>query len=243
MAENVPDASEVEIAVVGEVHRRGTVGCASVINPQLISVRKSHYHSYGQVAGITFLTVWTGVSEFYSSFLAGQNLRCPQDFVETSNSAVEMVRAVVDGQLVFFPVELEPAFGGAVGHTPNSASQIAGIPGEVLLQVIKPKHDITEFPPAIRHLQFGDNRAVVGDLGDEALSVGQREQVNALTGRSMTEKLFNYAGIHVQSSNRRLVSPDQGNTSAAVRICRFCHEWRRTASRRQTREAQCPRSC
>ena len=104
MAENVPDASEVEITVVGEIHRRGTVGGASVINPQLISVRQRHHHSDGQVAGITFLAIWTVVSKFYSGFLAGQNLRCPQNFVKTRNATVEVVRAVVHGQLVFFPV-------------------------------------------------------------------------------------------------------------------------------------------
>ena len=86
-----------------------------------------------------------------------------------------MVRAVVDGQFVLFPVELETTFSRAIRHTTDRAAQIAGITDKVLPEIIEPQNDVAEAALPVRNPQFGDDRTVVSDFGAETLRVGQRE--------------------------------------------------------------------
>ena len=202
MAENVAAAGEVEVTVVGEVDRRGAVGRGGVIDPQLVAVGERHHHGDGKIPGITFLAIRTEVAEGHSGFLAGQDLGRPHDLVETRDAAVQMVRAVVDGQLVLLSVEPETAFGRAVGHASGRAAQIAGIAAEVLFQIIEPQHDVAKLAPAVRHVQLGDDGAVVSDLGDEAMPVGQRKQINATAGGVSAEQLLGDGGVHELNTKR-----------------------------------------
>jgi hypothetical protein len=109
-----------------------------------------------------------------------------------------MVRAVVDGQFVLLSVELETAFGRAIRHPAYRAAQIAGIAGEVLLEIIEPQHNIANFAPAVGHVQLCNDGAEIGNLGDETIRVGQGEKVNAFTDGRFSKHLFADASFHAR---------------------------------------------
>ena len=46
------------------------------------------------------------------------------------------------------------------------------MPGQVLAQVVEAEDDIAEVALAVGHVQFGDDGAIVGDLGHQAVGVG-----------------------------------------------------------------------
>src|ERR1035437_5843584 len=100
---------------------------------------------------------------------------------------MEMVRAVLGGEYVSLAVEYEAAFGNPVGDPPNSSAAIR-MSLEVLVEIADAQHDVAQYAPAIRHVQFGDNRAVRCDLGNEAVGIGQRVEIHRRSIRQFAER-------------------------------------------------------
>ena len=75
-------------------------------------------------------TVFTALERLEGEVFVVDNL--------STDGSVEMVRAVVDGQLVLLSVELETTSGRAIRHPTDRAAQIAGIATKVLPEIIEP---------------------------------------------------------------------------------------------------------
>src|SRR5690348_14567026 len=108
--------------MIGEVHRRSFVGSCGVIDAQFIRIRKGHDHCHIELAGIAFLAVAAGVSELQGG--AGLRFGLPNNFVESLEAAVEMIRAVVYRQLISLAIQSELPLRNPVGKSPNGAAEI-----------------------------------------------------------------------------------------------------------------------
>ena len=95
-------AGQIEIAVVGQVDRRRPVGRCLVANGEPVLIAEQIPHGDGQVAGIPFLPVRTGVGEPDGLTLPRpQNLRLPDHFVQAPfDAGMQMMVAVILGQFV-----------------------------------------------------------------------------------------------------------------------------------------------
>src|ERR1035441_8054301 len=100
---------------------------------------------------------------------------------------MQMVRAVLGGEYVSLAVECEAAFGNSVGHPPNGGAEIR-MSLEVLVEIVEAQHDVAQPPLPVRHMQFGDNRAVGCDLGNEAVGIGQRVEIHRRSIRQFAER-------------------------------------------------------
>src|SRR5881227_924297 len=94
------------------------IGRRKVINLQFIVISQRVNDPHAQVAGIAFLAVVAKVSEFErgdASYL--QRARCPDNFIEPFDAAVQVILVVVSGEFVFDTVEGETPSGNAVAVT------------------------------------------------------------------------------------------------------------------------------
>ncbi len=92
-------------------------------------------------------------------------------FVKTLQAAVQVVGAVVGGELVLPAAEGEFAIRNAVGAAPDDGPEVR-VPGQIRLQRIESEDDAVHFPVAIRRFDRGDNAAVVGYFHLDAIFVG-----------------------------------------------------------------------
>ena len=81
-----------------------------VINLQFIIISQRVNDPHAQVAGIAFLTIAAKVSEFERGDASClQRARCPDNFVESLDAAVQVIGPVAGCKLVSDPVEGKPA--------------------------------------------------------------------------------------------------------------------------------------
>src|SRR5688500_7030031 len=94
-------AREIEIRMVREVHRRGSVGARCVIDPQGIIRGKRVRNGDVEIARITFFSIGAAVlqSQRRRAVLA-ERFHSPEYLVETFSASVEMTRDAV-GRVVF----------------------------------------------------------------------------------------------------------------------------------------------
>src|ERR1035441_2731726 len=151
--------------MIGQVNGRGFVSRGGIVKAQLVGIGQGHRDGDGKRPGVAFFSVGTDVSEPYRH--AGLRFGLPNYLVEALEPAVEVIRAVLGRERVGLAVKCEAALGNAVSHPPNSAAEIR-VPLQVLLKVVETQHDVPKHTPAVRHVQFGDNRAVAssGRSGD-----------------------------------------------------------------------------
>src|SRR6185369_11559362 len=118
-------AREVEIGVFRQVGNRVFVGRSSVVDLDFIVIGKSVDDSDVEIARITFLAVFAeisqddGWSKLRLHFFGG-----PDDFVETFETAVQRVLAVIDRELVLNAVESEAAFSDAIAVAANECAEV-----------------------------------------------------------------------------------------------------------------------
>ena len=78
---------------------------------------------------------------------------------------MQVVRAVVGGELVGAAIEREAALGDAVAHAPDNRAEV-GLLGQVAVDAVEPEHDIAQLPVAVGGVELGEDRAVGHHLGD-----------------------------------------------------------------------------
>jgi hypothetical protein len=125
MVKNGAAFRQVPVGVVRDVDDSGFVGCGGVIEAEHVVIGEGVDDGGGERAGITFLAVGADVGETdRGALFAADDLGFPDDFVEASEPAVEVVGAVVGGQRVCPAVEGESAPGDAVGIAPDRGAEI-----------------------------------------------------------------------------------------------------------------------
>ena len=105
----------------------------------------------------------------------------PQNHVEPSQTAVQVIRAVVHCQRVRFTVEREFALGNTVAIAPHGAAEI-GMTIGVAFELVETERDIRELAVFVGSFDASQRRAPGDQLGPQAVFVLQREFVNGLAG-------------------------------------------------------------
>src|SRR5262245_18132336 len=119
----------------------------------------------------------------------GNLARFPVRLVESFDAAVQMVLAVVGGQLVLDPVERKSTFGDAVGVSARERAE-ERMALQVLIQAVEAEHDVVHLALAVRSFERNNYAAVGGDSGLYAIRVGQRVNLNALSVRRLSENIL-----------------------------------------------------
>ena len=168
-------ACKVEIGMVGHRHKGGGVGLCLIMNDEAVVLCHGISDIDVRVTGITFLAVFGAVAEFDLIDTLLHDL--PYLRVESLHTAVQTVRAVVDGELVCLAVEGELAVFDAVGYASADGVEI-GLFGSPLLRRAEAKDDILDFPFAVGYQQFGDLRAEIRDLRFETAAALNRIELD-----------------------------------------------------------------
>ena len=143
-------AAEVEVGVVGEVHRGGLVRGGLVIDAQFVLISKSVGHLHAEIAGVPFLAIRTGKAEGHGLRVGGgfsfPNLLA-QRLVAT---AVQMVGIIVSRQCVLFTIERKLALGDAVADAACGAAKVLVAVALVAGHVVKTVNHVHQIAVLIR---------------------------------------------------------------------------------------------
>ena len=109
-------------------------------------------------------------------------------------AAVQVIGAVVDGELIFLPVQREAALGDTVGEAADDGAERSS-PGHVLVDALVAEHHVTELAVLVRHQDLDDLGALVGDLHHHARAVLQRVEIGGLTVDLLLKRLSPYLDV------------------------------------------------
>ncbi len=97
----------------------------------------------------------------------------PEAFVKADIAAVQVIGAVVGGEVVALAVEAELACRDAVAVSADERAEV-GRRADVRLGILVVKIDVGEFAIAIGHVDRGDDAAQVEDVDAHTVGIGQR---------------------------------------------------------------------
>src|SRR6266852_787945 len=162
--------SQVEIGMTAKVDDRVAIRGCRVLDPQLILVGQSVDHADFKISGVSFLSVFAEVIELQSrhSILRAVR-RFPDNFVESPDTAMKMVFAVVPRQDVGHATKPELAKRNAVRVASNETAKVKLVVNVTAGSVI-PQHDISGTSMAIGNFQRDQSSAKVCDAGLNAIS-------------------------------------------------------------------------
>src|SRR2546423_5569100 len=87
--------------MVREIHNRVMVSGREIFDSQFVSVREPIRHDSLEISRVTLFTILAQISEFEADDLGTGNFpRAPNHFVETLQSAMKMILAVILRQRV-----------------------------------------------------------------------------------------------------------------------------------------------
>ena len=199
MAQDIAFAGQVEIGVVGQVHRRGLIGHRVESNTQFVIVAQLVDGGDFRGAGITLVASDAQVSQDQAHrFRRVEGFGFPQLAVEAIGAAVQVIDAVVHVQLVGHAVQREAAIGDAVAIAANQRAEVMRL-AEVGFSIVEAVADISQHAVAVRHVQFGDHAAKVADPGDHAVGVGQGVEGGFAAVRQFAKWGFGDGCLHVDS--------------------------------------------
>src|SRR5579862_5981336 len=114
-------SGKIVIGVAGEIHEGGFVRGGFVVETELVVIGHGVGDAGGEVSGVAFFAVLAEVGEADGGgvFGGGKGLGLPDDLAKTFDSAMNVVRAGVGGELVFHAVEGETGVGDSICHAAN----------------------------------------------------------------------------------------------------------------------------
>ena len=195
---------QVEVAVVRQAHRRGSVGGGDEVDGQLTAVGERKKGRRPERAGVALIAVRADVSEPHGRTVRRfDRLGRPDDFAKPFGAAVQVVGPVVERELIRFAVELEAALGDPEGHPAGHAAEVGAL-GLVRLEFIEPQHDVVQTTVAVGHVQLGDRRPV-GDQPHHACArAAERVTIDrGAVGRGAEGFFFDADLVHHRPSARR----------------------------------------
>ena len=114
-------ASQVPVGVAGEGGGAGFVRFGFPFQGETI-LQQLPAHRQLQLAGIALVAVGAGEAQLQQVVLRSHKAEHPG--VEALHAAVQVILAVVAGQLIVLAVQCEAAFGDPVGHPPHKNAQV-----------------------------------------------------------------------------------------------------------------------
>ena len=100
-----------------------------------------------EISGISLLSVLGEIHELYG---AVNNAAVPDLYGKSLGAAVQLVRAIVDGQVILLAVQFETALCNPVGE-PSGNPSYEGSVIEVLFRGVKAKGNVNQFPVLVRY--------------------------------------------------------------------------------------------
>src|SRR5712664_4126089 len=123
---------------------------------------------------MALLAVLADVSQLQRVTLrTGNLLRAPQHAVESANTAMQVILAVVQREPILLASQCKAATRDAIGVAANNAAEVRVVVS-IAIETIVAEHHVVELSRSIRNLQRSDNAAVVCDFDFDAF-IGQRE--------------------------------------------------------------------
>ncbi len=154
---------------------------------QPISIRERVGNGSTEGSWITFFHVRAGVIESDTSALVvPERVGVPDHLVEAAKSAVQTVRAIVDGKAVNRTVECESSTRNPVAIAADDRAEV-GVIVEIPTQAVIAEDDVIEPARAVRRLERGDDPAVVGEPHFDAVNIRESEQLDSLSFRCSAE--------------------------------------------------------
>ena len=164
-----------EIAVAGQVYNRLLIGCCRIINDQFIIIRQRIHHRSRQFAREAFLIVRRNVTQDEAVLV--YLFRLPNASVETRRPAVQMVFAVIDGQMIFFSVQAKAPFSYTVGIAAHERTQERLIRVQVILEFIVSLYNIGKVALVIRSHNRNDCSPIIRYGHFQAVLIGKKVEV------------------------------------------------------------------
>ncbi len=101
------------------------------------------------------------------------------------------IRRIVDRELIRFSVERELAIGDAIRIAAHGRSEVR-LFSDVAIEAIEAEDDIALAAGAVGHPNLGERGAEIGDFGDGAFGIREREELD----RRAVRKFSVFAGFH-----------------------------------------------
>lgn len=170
-------ARKVEVAVVGQVDGGRPVGRGAIMDSDFVPLVERIGDGHLEVARVSLFAVDARVEELHGRLIGihGLPVHGPKPLVEADLAPVQVIGAVVDRQLVALAVNRELAQRNPVGHPAGDCPK-ERMPLEVTRQIVEPQDHVAHHSAAVRHVQFGDDQAIVGDLEHGPLTVTEGEE-------------------------------------------------------------------
>lgn len=167
-------ATEVEVAVVGEVEDRSLVGGGLILDLQCVIVGEGVGYLHLNVAGIAVLAVRTLGGELYVLLIELVGL--PDTVVESDGAAaVQAVGAIVDRELVALAVKGELPLGDTVAVATDEGTEVAALCTVLLVvgDVVMAEAYVAQCVLLVGHHDADDAAAEVGEAYLHAVLIGQ----------------------------------------------------------------------
>ena len=155
------------------------IGCALIVNDDFVVLGEGVHHSHGQFAGEAFLVVGGDIAEHEA--VAVDLLSIPYAGVEACGTAVQVVGAVVDGQVVLLAVEGELAVADAVALATYEGGEEGLGRAHAVVNVVVSLNHVGIVAVAVGHHNSYECAAIVGDGHFHTVFVGQEEEVGGFT--------------------------------------------------------------
>ena len=189
-------AGQVEVGMARQVDHRRLVGGRRVVDAEFILVVQGVGHLDVEVAGIALVAVRAQIGELEADAVAArQFLHLPDMLVEALHAAVQRIGAIVGRQRVLLAVERELGIGDAVGVAAGDDAEIRVLAG-VVVDIAEAEDDVVDLAVAVRHLDRGDDAAIVDHANRHVLGVGQCVLDDGRSVRQLAEvALFDIARV------------------------------------------------
>src|SRR5258708_3980764 len=105
----------------------------------------------------------------------GQDTRCPNNFVESLEAAMQSVGTIVNRQGIFFSIKSKLAARDTVAISAHQTAE-KWIVREIIVQAIVAEHDIAHHAIPIGPFERNDNAAIRANARLQRLAVAQSEK-------------------------------------------------------------------
>src|SRR6266850_1046112 len=198
--------------MVGEIDDRVLIGRGGVVDSQFVLVGQGVDHLGSQVSRKALFTIRAEVCQFHRLPMAAGNIfGRPQTFVESLQSAVQCVVAVVLRDVVSNAIQNEFSVCDAIGVATYDGAEECFV-GQVAVQLVVAQDHIVELAASVGYFEGDDDAAKVGDGGFHPVVVGQSVEIDRLPVFGFPERLFLHGLLRFgasQDASQQHASQDQ----------------------------------
>src|SRR5580704_10667382 len=191
MPQNValPLARQVKVRMVSQIKHRIFISGRRIFDSQGVPTQ-GVAHGRSKRAGKAFFPIFAHISKLDSVLYLFSR---PHHFVETANSTMKSIVAVVLRDGISLTIKLDAAMRNAIRVAADYASEMRRL-RHILLDGIATQHYVVEFSVPIRGAQGSDDPSV-GDDADFDFAIHQRIEIDRRSFRRMPERLFSNSSL------------------------------------------------